>query len=99
MGRLFGVAAGLVAVAALGQLTMSAPIRRLMITLFGRALPGARTGLNEPVGSPRPEASARLEWTEVENLTASRLAARPRSAGASPEETETASSFRAVETR
>jgi hypothetical protein len=99
MGVILGFTAVSVAVVALFQLTTNTRVRRLTSGLFGRALPGARTGEPQLEGPRRAEPSARLEWTEVSNLTAAKLATRPGGPPAARPETETAPAPTAVELR
>ena len=99
MGVILGFTAASVAVVALFQLTTSTRIRRLTNGLFGRALPGARTGEPRLEDPRRPEPSARLEWTEVSNLTAAKLATRPDGPAAARPEAETAPAATAFEPR
>ncbi len=79
MQILLGVLIAVVALTALGRLTASSRLRHAVRDLFGEALPGARTGGAEPSrAAPPVRSSARLEWTEVVNLTAATTASRPR---------------------
>lgn len=65
-----------VVLVAAGRVARSSRVRLVLRRCFGRALPGACTGSPEPPARPRPE-SARLQWTEVVNLTAASTATRP----------------------
>lgn len=79
MQMLLGTVIVLVAVAAVGRLTASSRLRGALRELFGEALPGARTGGAVPErAEPAGRSSARLEWTEVVNLTAADVASPPR---------------------
>ncbi len=79
MQILLGALIVLVALTALARLTGSSRLRHALRGLFGEALPGARTGGAVPSRTgPASRTSARLEWTEVVNLTAAGTASRPR---------------------
>lgn len=79
MQILLGAVIAIVALTALGRLTASSRLRHALRDLFGEALPGARTGGAAATReAPGPRSSARLEWTEVVNLTAAATASRPR---------------------
>ena len=82
MQILLGTALLLLALTAVGRLTTNPRLRRWIRGVLGRALPGACTGRRDAERTPAPrETAARLQWTEVVNLTAADTVSRPRPAG------------------
>ena len=76
---LLGAAGVVLAFLGARQLQANPRIRRWMRGVLGGALPGARTGQPDAVRTAAaPGPSARLQWTEVVNLTAARTASPPR---------------------